>query len=393
MFLSRIYFVAVIVLTGLFLYSCKDAPDAIGLNEVQQEKPNYVHFNSDTVNQSSNTFKHVIPLFNYNRILVGKKDNVKASTLIKFYINLPDTIANAIKADSLNIVSSTVELVRNYYFGDSTANIDFNAYEINSEWSSNFTSDSLNSLSIGATDLIQSKDLGDSLYNFTIDNSVVKTWLQVAVDTTLPNVYGFIIKPTENSEKVVGFYPLTTSLTYIPNLQVVLEKPGIYVDTLNFYPYRNLSVVEGSLPTVSQGNISIQGGLTANSKLWFDVSSIPPDAAISKSELVLKLDTTQTVIGSTSNTSILIYSLIDSTNIDSIYSSSLILSKSGDSLYVSSNTLTAYVDNWIRTGNNQGLRLTIYGENTGLELFSIKGSNDANIADRPKLKLTYTRLK
>ena len=85
--------------------------------------------------------------------------------------------------------------------------------------------------------------------------------------------------------------------------------------------------------------------------------------------------------------------MLDSTNLDSTYSSALLLSRSGDSLYVSSNTLTAYVENWIRSGNNQGLLLTINGQANGLELFSIKGSNSANVSERPKLKLTYTRLK
>ncbi len=393
MYLSRFFFAAVVSFAALFLFSCKDAPTDIGNAIVQQDKPNYTHFNSDSVKQYSFTFKHVVQLNNYTRMFIGKKDNIKASSLIKFFISLPDTIANSIKADSLVITSSNVALVRNYFYGDSTANIDFNAYEINSAWGSEFTSDSLASLSYGATDLIQSKDLGDSLFSFTLDNSVVKTWLQAAADTNLPDVYGFILKPTENSEKIVGFYPLTTSLTYYPNLQVVVEKPGVYVDTLNFIPFQDLSVVEGTLPTVSQGNLSVQGGLTANSKLWFDVSGIPTDAALSKAELVLKLDTLQTVIGNTKNANILAYSLIDSNNVDSVYSSYLTLSKSGDSLYVSSNTLTAYVNNWIKTGNNQGLLLTTYGQTTGLELFSIKGSNAANIADRPKLRLTYTRLK
>ena len=395
MFLSRLLFAVVILITTLFLYSCKDEPAAIGLNEVSQEKPTYTHFDSETdsIKQSSYSFKNVLPIHNFTRMLLGKKGNVKASSLLKFYIGLPDSIISAIIADSLNIVSSTVELIRNYSYGDSMATMDFSAYEINSAWGLGFTTDSLASLSYGAIDLIQSKDPGDSLFNFTIDNSVVKTWLQAAADTTLPEDNGIILRPTESSEKVIGFYPLTIDLSYYPSLQVVLEKPGIYVDTLRFYPDQNLSVVEGTLPTISQGNISVQGGLAVNSKLWFDVSSIPLDAAISKTELILKVDTLEDVTGSTYNNSILAFSLIDSTNSDSVYSSYLTLSRTGDSLYVSSNTLTALVENWIRTGDNQGLLLTINGQSTGLELFSIKGSNAVNISDRPKLKLTYTRLK
>ena len=396
MFLTKLFFAAAFSFAVLFLFSCKDLPTDLGNNLLNQDKPSFIHFSSDSIKQESYSFKHVVQLHNNTRMFIGKKDNIKASSLIQFYINLPDTIANSINDGSLDILSSNVQLIRNYDFGDSTANIDFNAYQINSPWGLEFTSDSLASLSYGSSDLIQSKDLGDSLFNFTLDNSTVKTWLQAAADTNLPEQHGFILKPTESSEKIVGFYPLTADLSYYPNLMVVLSKPGIYVDTLNFFPAMNLSVVEGTLPAVSQGNISVQGGLTVNSKLWFDVSGIPKDAVISNAELVLKLDKSETFLGSTSNSAILAYSLIDSTNIDSIYSSSLTLTESGDSLYLSSSnsikTLTAYIDNWLK-GDNQGLLLTTYGQTTGLDLFSIKGSNAANIADKPKLRITYTRLK
>ena len=395
MFLSRIFFAVVIVLSALSLYSCKDEPAAIGLNEVVQEKPNYFHFNSETdsTNQWSYSFKREVPLYSSSRLLLGKKDNVKASTLIKFYMILPDTISSAINSGSLNVLSSTVQLVRNYVYGDDNSTLDFNVYEINSDWGLNFTSDSLTALSYGTTDIVQSQDVGDSLFNFTIDNSVVSNWLKASADTSFTSTNGMIIRPTETSDKVIGFYALSASLNYAPNLQVVLEKPGAYIDTLNFFPSQDLDVVEGSLPSVTAGNIVVQGGLAVNSKLWFDVSNIPMDAAISKSELILKLDTLETQTGNSFNNSILAYSLIDSTNIDSTYSSTLVLNRSGDSLYLSSKSLTAFVENWIRSGDNQGLLLTINGQTNGLELFSVKGSSTANISERPKLKLTYTRLK
>ena len=394
MFLSRIFFAVVIFIAALFVNSCKDAPTDIGSGiPGQQDKPNTTKFNSDSVNQYSYSFKNVIPLYSSSRLLLGKKDNVKASTMMKFYIVLPDTIASAINSGGLNILSSTIQLVRNYYYGDNNSTFEFTVHEINSNWSLNFTSDSLSTLSYASADIVQSKDIGDSLFNFNIDNSVVESWLKAAADTTTPEDNGIIIRPSDADAEVIGFYALTASLVYSPNLQVVLEKPGVYIDTLNFFPAQDLHIVEGELPSVNSEDIVVQGGLAANSKIWFDVSSIPVDAAISKSELIFKLDTLETLTGSSFNNSILAYSMLDSTNLDSTYSSALLLSRSGDSLYVSSNTLTAYVENWIRSGNNQGLLLTINGQANGLELFSIKGSNSANVSERPKLKLTYTRLK
>ena len=288
MFLSRIFFAVVIFIAALFVNSCKDAPTDIGSGiPGQQDKPNTTKFNSDSVNQYSYSFKNVIPLYSSSRLLLGKKDNVKASTMMKFYIVLPDTIASAINSGGLNILSSTIQLVRNYYYGDNNSTFEFTVHEINSNWSLNFTSDSLSTLSYASADIVQSKDIGDSLFNFNIDNSVVESWLKAAADTTKPEDNGIIIRPSDADAEVIGFYALTASLVYSPNLQVVLEKPGVYIDTLNFFPAQDLHIVEGELPSVNSEDIVVQGGLAANSKIWFDVSSIPVDAAISKSELIL----------------------------------------------------------------------------------------------------------
>jgi len=80
------------------------------------------------------------------------------------------------------------------------------------------------------------------------------------------------------------------------------------------------------------------------------------------------------------------YFLYDSTNTDSVSSTVASLSRSGNQY---SGNITAFVREWIRNNNN-GLLLTTGSPLAGAELIAIKGSNSANLSDRPLLKITYT---
>ena len=210
--------------------------------------------------------------------------------------------------------------------------------------------------------------------------------MQIVADTSLPSQNGVYLTPTSGTEKILGYQALTSSLTDYPVISVVIEKSGVYVDTVEFYSNSDLSIVKGEVPTVSGGNIPLRSGYVVVSKLFFNLQEFPKDAVVNNAELVLNIDTLETFVGTDYSDAVDAYFLYDSTNTDSISSTVASLSRSGNQY---SGNITAFVREWIRNNNN-GLLLTTGSPLAGAELIAIKGSNSANLSDRPLLKITYT---
>lgn len=96
----------------------------------------------------------------------------------------------------------------------------------------------------------------------------------------------------------------------------------------------------------------------------------------------------QTKFGKPYNNALTAYLIADST-IDSVYSGVYAsLSRSGA-------TFTGKVTELVRTigGNitNQGFIVKASSELYGIEIFAIKGSNAANVSQRPKLEIVFSR--
>jgi len=150
-------------------------------------------------------------------------------------------------------------------------------------------------------------------------------------------------------------------------------------------------VVDGNLPSVGSQNIAVQFGLVVNSKLWFDVSSLPKNAIINRAKLFLKTDSVLTVKGTNLVDAIFISNIVDSTTkvIDSTLSQENLL-PDGDSY---TGLVTTFVQTWLSTGKNEGLLLAPNGGIDGVDLFVFRGSNASVLADRPRLEIIYTTRK
>lgn len=373
---------------SFILYSCSDDPASVGKDLLKQD---YVNINiidsfSDSLQQSSSYYKQPVKLGGSERNLIGKNKNVEASTLIRFFISFADSIKDAFNSGNLNIVSSTVEFYETYIYGDTLAPFDFTAHKINNGWTfNNFTADSLPLLSYDQTDVSSNKVFSDTLNTFKINNDLVKEWFQLFADSSKSDNYGIYLKPTAETQKVVGFQALSLISENLPTLSVIVEKPGAYLDTLSFLSASDVSVITGTLPDVEPENIAVQSGLAVNSKLKFDLSSIPEDVVISNAALTLNLDTLETLIGRGSvNTLSALFITDDSQNIvDSL--NTISLSRQGNA-YVGN--IAYYVQRWL-SGNNQGMIIRSTDEYGSVDLFSIIGSNAADLSLRPRLKITY----
>jgi len=388
----RSIFLTLFVLVSLIHFSCSDSPSSLGSDLLSQDLINILELDSakDSLFQSASVYKKVVELSSANRLLLGKKDNIEAGILIKFLIFFADSIKQQLTNNELSVLSAKVEFTKNYTFGNSTAPIDFSVHKISSNWSTGFTSDSLALLTYDANDISFSKTFSDSINGFNFDTQIALNWLKASADSSIPIDNGLYIKPSVSSEKIIGFQALTIEDLPIPSLKIVIQKTAVYSDTLSYFPSVDLSVVSGSLPDVGIENIGIQAGLNSEARLFFDLSSLPKDIVVNYAQLILTVDTIKTITGSSFTNSVRVNYITDSTNlaIDSTFS--LFLDRDGSTF---KGSVTSFIQRTLIESNNQGLLLSASDKLNGVELFAIKGSNAAALAERPNLQIIYTSKK
>jgi hypothetical protein len=383
------YFIAATVV--LLLAGCSDPPKSIGIGLLDDDLIDVHKINSldDTLAQSSSYFKRILNLGTAERFLLGKVNDIEASVLIRFQLIMADSIKNDLLNNNLTVTSAEIEMYQNYFYGDSLASFDFTVHKINSDWSVNFNIDSLQSLIIDTENMAGEKAVNDSVTKVMVDNQLVQSWLLAEADENLPTDKGVYLKPTGETGIVRGYQALTAAFTNTAVLKVVVEKTGVYTDTLSFIPFLDIGVIDGELPVISPENLAVQGGVAVNGRLFFDISKIPRTAVINNAELVFTIDTTETVLSPSAIQSIQAVMLLDSTNTDSLSSLASTLSRSENKLR---GNVTSFVYGWF-TGQNHGLVLRVFEQVNTLELFAIKGSNASDQSVRPYLEITYTNLK
>ncbi|PJA99680.1 MAG: hypothetical protein CO128_02980 [Ignavibacteriales bacterium CG_4_9_14_3_um_filter_30_11] len=392
--IKKIFLLLFAIIVCIQIPSCSDEPKTFGVDILNSDFIVLDTLNStkDSLAQTSTVFKTVIPLGAGSNLLVGKKGILKASFLIKFTLGLIDSLKTDINSGATVITEAKVKLINTYQFGDSTAAFDLTAHNITSDWSSiGFTSDSLANFTFDNPDVSSSLNLTDSIKTFNLDVNLIKSWLQSVIDTTQKTNKGLYVKSEASSQKVLGFQAKTTSTINQPELIVIINKPGVYTDTLTYFPEADVSVVKSNIPDVGAGNIALQSGLIVNSKIWFDISSVPKNAIINKAKLFLKTDTVQTIKGTNIVDAIIVSNIVDSTTkvIDSTISQENLF-PDGDSY---SGLITTFVQNWLLTGKNEGILLAPSVGIDGVDLFVFKGSTTSIYADRPRLEIFYTTRK
>ena len=388
----RSIFFTLALLISLLHLSCSDSPNSLGADLLPRDLVNISELDSqaDSLYQSSNIYKRVIALSSADRLLLGKKDNVEAGILIKFLIYYDDSIKQQLINNELAVLSAEVKFTKDYTFGNSTAAIDFSAHKINSGWSIGFTSDSLPFLNFDAADIGFDKSFSDSINSFNFDTQLALSWLKARADSSAPANNGLYLQPSLSSEKIIGFQALTIEDLPFPLLDIVIEKSGVYIDTLSYFPSVDLSVVSGSLPDAGTENIGIQAGLNSEARLFFDLSSLSKEIIVNYAELTLTVDSLKTVTGSSFTNSLRVNYITDSTNY-SIDSTLLVFLDREDNTF--KGDITVYLQKAVLSNNNQGLVLSAGDKLNGVELFAIKGSNASVFTERPRLQIKYTSRK
>jgi hypothetical protein len=383
---------AICIILSINFISCSDEPSSIGVDLLEGDFVIVSTFDTqdDSVYQLSTDFKEVVSLGFASRILIGKRGKVGASTLMRFIFVINDTLKQDFLDGNIQINESIIDLDPIYTYTDTSEAFDFTVHEITNGWSSSgFTSDSLSSLTYEPMDVSSNKNFNDSLYSFNLDNDVVHSWIIFSIDSSQGSNKGIYYKPTESSGKVVGFQALTLTSTTAAKLNVVIEKSGTWIDTISGFIIEDVSVAETSLSSLPEDQIGIQSSVTFQSRLFFDLSEADSSVVVNNAELILTIDSLNTVTGSPFNSNLSALRMTDSTTNVFDETFAVTLRKEGN-LYIGD--ITSFVSFWLNSRDNHGLLIRSQSYTEGLELFAVKGSNSPLLSERPRLKIVFTRL-
>jgi hypothetical protein len=386
--IKKIILFPVLILLVLF-YSCSDSPTSIGNKLLSPDYINVFNLDSfqDSLQQSSTYYKTMVKLGDSPRLLIGKFDNVEASTLLKFPIFLADSIQQAVLGSTLSIVSAKVTLTREYNIGDSTGSLNYSVHFVNNDWTALFTSDSLATLNYNSEDISSNRSYTDSLYTFDLNNETIFSWLMDASDTTVKTNKGIYIQPDPASNRIVGFDAYNVDAIGLPKLTIVVTESG-YIDTLSYISFPDVSILTGDIPIVPSEDIVVQAGLGVNSRITFDLSSIPKGSVINKAQFTIYLDSSATKTAESYSNFLTAYFAKDTTTTAYDTTSGIVLNRVD-------NYFTGDIAKFIQSissgyHENLGFVLAAGGQNTGVDIFALKGSSSSNLTLKPRLEITYT---
>jgi len=386
---KHIFLILSLFILALFS-SCSDEPSSLGVELIGSENISAKIFDTavDTTDQSSSYFKKVIALGSADWVLIGKYQDIKASALMRFVFGLPDSLKNDLKAGNINVLDSWIILRTRYVYTDSMASMNFTVHKVNSSWSATaFTIDSLSTLDYEPTDVSSQFTPTDTLYTFHLDGALPLAWMKNTADKTLESNYGIYLDPTLSSTKVIGFQAFNAISAEAAKLFVVIEKPGVYVDTLNGFIAADISLVDRpDLPALPSGLISVQSSVAINSRLTFDLGRVPASVVINKAEIFITPDSVSSIKGSSSNNSLRLSYLSYADSLNTEGNPSFLSFK--DNKY--SGDVTLFVRNWISRKENNGILIEAGSPTSGLDFFALKGSDYSEISERPRLRITYT---
>ena len=385
--LSIILIILFIVINFL---SCSDDPTSIGIDLLEGDFVIVSTFDTqdDTVTQTSSFFKEVVPLGLSSKVLIGKRDELDATTLMNFAFFIADSLRQDFLDGNILVNTAFIELTPTYTYTDSIAEYDFTVHNITSVWSIlGFTSDSLANLSFDGEDLSSNKNFTDSIYTFDLNNDFVLQWIKISIDSSLGKNNGIYIIPTMSTGKVVGFEALTITSSDAATFRVVIEKPGSFVDTIRAFIFADVSAIIAELPVLTVVDIGVQASTTIQSRLFFDVSEVPRDIIINKAELILTEDTLSSITGSSFNPNLTVFKITDSSDVTIDEGTAIFLIKNNN---IYTGDITSFISSWITNEDNQGMVIRPASLIEGLELFAIRGSEYPELSERPRLRIVFT---
>lgn len=387
-----VYQISLLLFLSFFITACSDNPSSIGAGLVSDKDLIVSSINSrdNAILQKSHTYRVTSSLSSASRIYLGKLGNDESWAILKFYLPLASRKTDILN-DSIEVVSGEIRLIPGYYIGNASAPFDFTGHQINSQWDiATITSDSINSLRYGQTNIINSKTITDSIVTISIQKEVILQWLKSGTGETSVANWGMVLKPTAETAKITGFLALTSTSSNHPKIKIIVKKGTVYQDTVEYNVTADVHLVTSTTQQNIPNELIVQSGVTQRGRLWFDLSQLPDNILINNAVLELRKnpDTTTSVIGSVFSNGIEVYAVDDSSSgtLSSNYSATMGFS---DSVY--RGDITSIVTYFYQTERNLDLCLTTITPLEGFDKITLYGSTSADILQRPYLKITYTK--
>lgn len=390
-FKIRIVLSVLIFAAGALISGCSEDPSSVG-SGILPDKISIKEYNSAIdapVAQSAN-FSKVLSLNNAGIFLVGRSEGVNATSLIRFDFSIFPYKTDLLN-DSLTILSAQVRLTPFYNFGDTASVLPLEVYKVYTNWSSGtITADSAGELVAPRVDRIVSgsREFFDSLYKFKISTDLVKEWLMAASSDTLGYIdNGIMLSSAANASKIVGFRSFSGDPNIIPSIELILQKPGSYTDTVVYNLLEDIHFVEGAAPSIPAGRLFTRSGMVDFTSLSFDISSVPVTASINKATLTLHIDSLSSRWGDEYNDALVAFFMSDSASKTYESVTSGRLNRSG---WTYTGEVTSIITRMRFQKNNQGFAISPGSQVEGVERFVFYPPTHPDTTLRPVLKIYYS---
>jgi hypothetical protein len=376
--ISRLFSFAVLLFITFF--GCSDDPNQLGKSLLLPQ--DMLRIATVQIRATGDTTFSIKTINNSGRLFVGLRDNLEAVSILRF-ISVPAfTITKVI--DSVKLV-----LVPNYVNGDSLKPFGFTVSNALRSWSgSTFNWDSLPGfISPGYGTYYSSAVSHDSSISIPLDTSLIHLWMQTGTGSlvlrTTPNVLGM--------NAIAGFANyINSSLDLRPEIQVSYHDTADTTIVLHLRSPGGISVMnETLLPPPS--SVVVEAGLIARGLFRFDTLGLPPKVSITEATVYFPVDTFATHLNQYSHDSLFVsmerknYYPYDSTAFGVTCSPAFL----GGKKYYTGDVKNI-IQYWVNHGQNYGLLLRPYAENTTVDRTTLYGSHSPVI--RPSITITYTAL-
>ncbi len=386
-----------IILLFLSFSACEDDPSSVGEDLLEGQDLTNLRNMQSIISESKESYIDSINLGSAGRTLIGKTEDLTSTGLLRFSFSLPDSIETEMDSDNLEIVSATIILRPTYYFGEESGNWEFGTHEVTRTWGyTEFNTDSLAVIPYNSEDLGSNLQfVDDTTITFEFDKNITYQWMQHSTgDTTVIN-NGIIFVPAPACSRVIGFPALlsVSDDSYLPQLEVIVESPGEFVDTLFATLINDAYAVEGSIAAPPENMQYIQGGLPVRTNVKFDLSGLSQNAIVVDAVLTMHTDTLSSDYGS-KGTDTLVVSLLTDFEENTVEEDnniySFILVRDGNTF---TGNMRRYVQHWLDDTENQGMQIRVSDEDKALTRIALYESAVPDTTLKPRIQIIYTDVK
>jgi hypothetical protein len=382
---QRLLLFAILALLAATLIRCSEDPNPVGARLL----PGSDLLSLDTVSLSATeSYSQIgIPSGAASRLLVGSTPEVESWAVVSFSA-IPDSIV------FFPMVSAEINLRTVYHFGsDSLAPFSVAVHKVLMQWGADsLTIDSVNAPGFYDPTSYSSLDTsfaGDTAtISIPIDTAIVRSWGTIS-DTSATN-YGLLIRPT-NTGLIKGFATfLTSDQTQLPELLMRFKDAAGNIDTAIVITgsSRSVAKVKDASWASDSVRLYVRNGVAYRGIVGFDISSIPPHAAIHKATLQLTLDPSSSEFNLYTVDSTLTMFIGDDGSIVNTIVDLGEPQQVGDQR-VHQSSIGEIVQRWVRASTQHKVAISGYDEPDAADLFVFYGAA-APPALKPKLTVIYS---